>query len=381
MPYSPNKSFAYPQPYNPKQSLELYIISELQDAPAEITQRRDLFTASSRTLLTHYSESHLGQWHTEQTPRYPKFHKDMPDSVVPDVFRNQPQKFGREWLKNFVAIGHLNGVLEDNPSTTETRFPMFDTSDIHEPSDTQASDLHPIGHMIRTSVMLDETLARGEHSPYTLSPYATYLTRSAMALHDIGENEHPGVIVETGETVGDIAATTGKTAADRAQERKILESILAEEFADYFDPEMREIISALVGHRTHGLGSEYTNAHSIQEIAHNLNSARTGIFAANLAVFCANVLARNNDDDDQGIYLIGHSMAMAEQHVKVLSKKFEEVREETPKLYDYFNDVIIGDAMALLAQKAHALDQHESFVRWRTSEPMVAHYGEYQPTA
>ena len=378
MPYSPDSKLSYPSHFHPKSSLELFLVSKLSSLPDGFRDR-DVYSATPRLLLVQYADSHLGKWHSEQVPRYPNFHRDLPESVypqIPDITQLYRQTFGRAWLKNFVILGELTAIRGDNPDTTDERFPDFDVSDAIGPEDTQATDLHPIGHMVRTAVMLEETLRISEGSPYQLSNVAKYLTRSAMALHDIGENEHPGIIIETGEVVGDISAATGKTDANREQERKILESILAEEFSEYFDSDMREILSGLIGHRPHELDSEYINAHAIQEIAHNLNSVRTGMFAAGVGIRHAQTTV--NQPTDHDISIVGHSMAMAEQHVKVLIKKFKEIEEDVPELYQYHKKPFIDDAMRGLKQKAHALDENEPFVRWRTSDAITAHYGDYR---
>ncbi|OGL21933.1 hypothetical protein A2707_01090 [Candidatus Saccharibacteria bacterium RIFCSPHIGHO2_01_FULL_45_15] len=352
--------------------------------PDEVRER-GLYYTNPKNLLTAYADSHLGKWHNDQPPRYPNFHRDLPESVTPEDSSDSSSKdfdyqmtFGRAWLKNLALLGHIGAINQDNHMTVQDRFPYIDVSDVIGGHDTQASDLHPVGHMVRTSVMLHETLNVGKKSQFQLSPYGNYLTRSAMALHDIGENEHPGVLVETGSIVGDISAAAGKTADDRAQERKILESILSNEFADYFDDEMIEIMSHLIGHRTSQLDPEFVNAHSIQEIAHNLNSLRTGLFAANVAIWCAGTLARHGDDHTDGRFIIGHSMAMAEQHVKILSKKFNEVQEETPDVYAFYAEHQIDDAMSELQSKTHELDSNESYTSWRRSDAIVEHYGSRQ---
>lgn len=386
MAYRPDTKLVYPWGYHPKASLELFLVSDNRfDIPDEL-RHRDLFTATARDLLTSYADSHLGRWHSGQAPRYPNFHRDLPEYAAPytdEKRKSYQHTFGRIWLKSLVSYGHMGLVPGDNPDTVEERFPLIDVSEAIDPSDTQATDLHPVGHMARTSVMLHETLQRAEGSRFALNPFAAYLTRAAMALHDVGENEHPGVIVETGDIVGDISAAEGKTAANRLQERLIFESILREEFSDYFDEEMIEIMSALVGHRTHDLDPPFIAAHTVQEIAHNLNSARTGMFAANLGVVCADIMRIRNIDDEnrEGIHIVGHSMAMAEQHVKVLHRKFTEVADETPDLYRFYDEALISDTMQELEMRAHALDENEQFIDWRTSEPIVRRYGDYQPRA
>ena len=383
MPYSPDSKLTYPYPFHPKNSLELFLVSNRTDAPDELYER-DLYATSARDLLSKYTDSHLGKWQSEQAPRYPNFHRDLPEYALPyDNTRTKSYQhtFGRILLKTMAHFGHSGIVSEDNHQSVEKRYPMIDVSDVIEPSDTQASDFHPVGHMVRTSVVLHETLRLADDSRFELPRFAKYLTRCAMALHDIGENEHPGVLVETGTIVGDISAAEGKTDANRAQERIIFESIMREEFAEYFDSEMIEIMSALVGHRIHELSPDYVAAHSVQEIAHNLNSAKTGIFAANLGMWCAQTLARHNDDNGEGIYIIGHSMAMAEQHVTVLKKKFGQIAEETPELAAFYDQATVTDTLQHLHHKAHALDDNPQFIAWRTSEPIVKRYGEYQPVA
>lgn len=382
MTYSPDSRIAYPHSYHPKTSLELFLVSNEPQGMPESLKEKDVYVATPRTLLTQYADSHLGKWHSEQPPRYPNFHRDMPASVMPEYATDDlpfQQNFGRAWLKNFVFLGDLSVIEEDNHETTEERFPYTDVADVIDPSDTQASDLHPVGHMVRTSVVLHETLHIGTGTDHDLSAYARYITTSAMALHDSGENEHPGIIIETGSVVGDISAATGKTQDNRDQERKILESILSKEFADYFDDEMVELMSHLIGHRTSELSGEFLTAHSIQEIAHNLNSLRTGVYAANVGIWCAQTLARKHDRGHEAISIVGHSMAMAEQHIKILSKKFDEIKEDTPDVYAFYDDAVIHSQMAHLYQKSHALDNNEHFISWRNQDAIAEQYGKYTP--
>jgi hypothetical protein len=303
---------------------------------------------SPRDALIRWNESSPGGWQRDQAARYPTFHRDLDPDLLPPEYDTEEKatEFRKELLRLF------------------THEPIrYDIDSAHQ-------DFHPIGHMSRVLVMLDNLstdgplVAQGYDDPFLLS-----VIRHAAALHDIGETEHPGGVIKHGRVVGDIASDVGKTIDDRTQERAIYESVLGEVFGDVYSPESREAMIKIVSHEIEGESEQFTTYHGILEFAHHLNSAYTGQFVGERAA----QLALAGDSHHANFMTV-----LAEQSGRVLTNKFEEVFGHSPHLQRLLGTTA-HNALRELDVLAHCRDEDEEWLKWRASQKITDAYGEYTP--
>lgn len=338
--YRPDSTFAYPYAYSVQGDPSL---SGLDNASYYRSDIPTDLRFSSLDSLIKWSKSAPGSWQAQQTARYSNFHRDLPEALIPSAHEGLEDEFRLTMLK-FMALGMEELSYE-----------------------SARTDFHPLGHMANVACYLD-TVLRRTMSFHELTPDAIRMidiNRHAAVLHDIGEIEHPGAVINHGKVVGDISSATGKTSEERQKERAIFADVLTDVFGDDYDPEFIDSMTRLVSHDLEGADKAFIEHHDRLEIAHHLNSANTAIYLGHLAC---------RVPDEYGNFL----SVLAGQGVKILANKFNEVSERSPEVSAKIQDDIDW-SMRQVKSEAHSRDENEDWLKWRMSDRVVAHYGEYTP--
>lgn len=338
--YRPDSKFAYPYAYsvagNPSLA-PLNNLDYLSDIPTNLR-------FSSLDSLVKWGQSAPGSWQSQQTARYSNFHRDLPTTLIPPTYQGQEDEFRLNMLK-FMSLGMEELSYE-----------------------SARSDFHPLGHMANVACYLDEVVLRRTLDLYRLKPEDTRMIdidRHTAVLHDIGEIEHPGAVVNHGKVVGDISSATGKTSEEKQNERAIFVDVLTDVFGEDYDPEFIDSMTRLVCHDLEGADKSFIAHHDRLEIAHHLNSASTAMYIGHLACKLP---------DEYGNFL----SVLAGQGVGILTKKFEEISERSPEVSASLQDDVDW-YMQKVKSEAHSRDENPNWLKWRASDKVTKEYGEYRP--
>ena len=336
--YRPESEYAYPWPYNASEDETL----DRLDYPEYQFGIPGTLAFSPQMALMKWVISSPGHWQARQAARYPGFHRDLDSTLIPEVAAIKESEFRHDLLEMM---------------TFETARPGDDTPN---------RDFHPIGHMARVAYRLQQLLYPALIAPKGAKgdPFMLDVIRHSAALHDTGEAEHPGVVINHGSAVGDISAAVGKTDTNRTQERAILDDVLKDIFSEEYSVEFREAMVKIISHDTYGENKSFVLHHSVIEAAHHLNSADTGTYLGEKAPTV---------DPAYGNFMT----LLAEQHGKVLRPKFQEIFDHSPELKESLG-VEVKIALNRLDDAIHCRDENEEWIEWRTSSKIVETFGEYE---
>ena len=338
--YRPDSTFAYPYAYSTEYDPTLEQLDNLSYYRSDIPTNLKF---SSRDSLIKWSKSAPGLWQAQQTARYSNFHRDLPDALIPPIYEGQEKEFKLTMLR-YIADG-----------SAELSYELART------------DFHPLGHMGLVACRLDYVLRRTIplHQLTTEDTRMIDIGRHTAALHDIGEIEHPGAVINHGKVVGDISSATGKTLEEKQKERAIFADVLTDVFGDDYDSDFIDSMTRLVSHDLEGADKEFIVHHDCLEIAHHLNSANTAVYIGHLAC---------KIPDEYGNFL----SVLAEQGIGILTKKFEEISERSPEISTHIQDDIAW-YVRQVKNEAHSRDENSSWLKWRLSDRVTEAYGEYKP--
>lgn len=307
-------------------------------------------------LFIRYIQSDLGKHQSEQASRYPNFHRDLPDSLIPPHLESDKQK--DEFRKSF-----LSGLLP-----TRSRIGLYRNH-------SQSFDFHPNGHMALAGTAFNNLLFQGPAADMRIDPFWLQAGRYKEVVHDTGENTAPSILLKHGGVVGDISMHVGKSNEQRTLESTIQKGILDDEFSEFLSADMRSAIVALSAHDTESLPKDGVTIHDIGEVTHQDNSILTAFFA-----YKAAVRVLHGSDSPENIYLAGHYMALVDQANKKVPPKYTEVLAHNFRL-QLLLGTHVADRLQRLDITTHKLDDHPDLLSWRMSDAVVEHYGEYAPKA
>lgn len=292
--------------------------------------------------LIMWADSIPGILQSRQDCRYPTEHRDLPieltdleagDAIGLDSFRKK----------------HLKLLVNEY----RPHYKSFD----------QGIDFHPIGHMALTSLVLDQLIMFG---PYNDQPMI-HLARHSMALHDIGETQHPVHILEGG-AIGDISAVVGKSEADRLREQEIFLDCIEAVFPETYTVEFLANMQRMVAHNTNGEDDVFKAYHSLIEAAHSINTINTGIYTG-----------------IKGLNLRGggsiHSFlmkALAEDtYMRNFRKSLDSIKDAPDEMKVHLKRQILG-ALEYLYDVIRKAEDDDEYMQWRYSDPVVERYGKYE---
>lgn len=352
------ENFAFPVSYNPDLAADLHS----SDHRAELTLGWSYAGKWAGTYITpltlfkRYVNSDLGRHQSAQTSRYPNFHRDLHDDLIPPHLETDSQKeaFRRSFLDGLLPIR--------NPSLLHRRH-------------SQAFDFEPTGHMARAAIAFNTAVFESPVADLDINPFWLQTGRYKELVHDTGENTAEAIRLRHGQVVGDISMQVGKTDEERTLESAIQEGILDDLYHDTLPLPMREAIVTLSAHDTESLPADGRLVHDIAEVSHQDNSILTAFFAYKAAV---RTLRRGTDTEN--IYLAGNYMALVDQANRKVPPKYSESLAHSPKLRLTLG-AHVRDKLIRLENTTHHLDDYPKLLSWRMSEPVVSHYGEYVPKA
>lgn len=333
--------FKYPESfsaaqYHPLTTMSMFFPERIQDAPL-----------SPKVALIHWENHVFGSWQSTQAARYPTLHRDLPQAVIG---LDEPSEIDAFQLRQLSLMAQPPTGKSDALRYGHTGF-----------------DFHPIGHMARVSVELDRLLIglRGDTARKSTS-FEQHVMRHTAALHDIGETEHPALIVHLGAVLGDIGADKGKSDDDRMLERIILKTSLDKVFPQY-SPDFREAVEYMASHDIDGQTEEFVACHALLEIAHELNRTETALHLGNMAVKIAQMHPKHAFIMAA---LAGDSyrrMTKDDKHKKLFSHLGKDIKGQVT--------TIMSGKLSELRGAARNLNRNDAYITWRKQDAVVACFG------
>lgn len=306
-------------------------------------------TLSVPQALVRYARTATGLWHSEQRARYPSLHANLnpqltginpDDSVALDAFRS----------KMLELIAH-------DPK---------ETADLQRYGH-QSIDLHPIGHMAQVAIRMDNMLLFDEgFSQLPPDAFLIQAMRHSSALHDVGEAEFPGIKLHHGDSVGDIGADVGKSDEKRALEKAILYHIINATFEDHYTDDFRFTVVAMASHDMSGADTTMRTYHAASEVNHEVNSMNTAWYFSELS----EEIAGTHPDHANIMTAVAFDSLL-----RALKKRDHMVEDGlSPELAHS-----ITDRARNLFTKATRRDADNSYISWKSLEPVIEHFGSYEP--
>jgi len=333
--------YAYPAEFNIMQYRPLERMSWFFDTKTKnlsVAGKPNGATIGAREALLKLAASPIGQWQSEQTARYPSYHRDLAAHLT------GIEDMSDETSIEAFRLEHLKLMAHDEAKKYSTH--RWGSAGV---------DFHPIGHMANVSVNLDTLLVKTSTEGSTNDLFLAQATRHAAALHDAGESEHPGFQLLHGGVVGDIGADIGKTSDDRKLERSILEDSLEALFESEYSNELREVITKFATHDTNGESKEFKKYHALLEVNHEINSLHTAQYLGIKAVEIAN-------EHPQHANLM--TALSLDSYTRAKNGKIEE------HLVEVDSDVLRSEvtlSLDALYSASHSRDDDLNYTSWRSA--------------